>query len=171
MPASEKRRIMKLLLPIDGSIASLNAASKAAELSKKDGYLVIMLTVIKPAEIHAFKRYSRIIQQTAGSMLDRSVGLDDDDDSLRKLRNMATELQDDAAKKMNIEDVKLKREILAGEPYEVILDTAKSENVDLIVMGNRGYSKIKRFFVGSVTQRVISEASCPVLVIHTDAPE
>jgi nucleotide-binding universal stress UspA family protein len=38
-------------------------------------------------------------------------------------------------------------------------------------MGNRGFSKIKRFFVGSVAQRVISEAPCPVLVIHSDSDE
>jgi nucleotide-binding universal stress UspA family protein len=91
--------------------------------------------------------------------------------ALRKLRMMASELLDHAAEKMNIDDAILKRDILVGEPTEVILDRDKSENADLIVMGNRGYSKIKRFFVGSVTQRVISEASCPVLVIHTDAPE
>jgi nucleotide-binding universal stress UspA family protein len=36
-------------------------------------------------------------------------------------------------------------------------------------MGNRGFSKIKRFFLGSVAQKVISEAPCPVLVIHTEA--
>ena len=58
-----------------------------------------------------------------------------------------------------------------GEIYEKILDIAKDENFDLIVMGNRGFSKIKRFFVGSVTQKVISEAPCPVLVIHSDAED
>ena len=50
----------------------------------------------------------------------------------------------------------------------MILETGKGVKADLIVMGNRGFSKIKRFFVGSVAQRVISEATCPVLVIHTD---
>ncbi|HBV68623.1 MAG TPA: universal stress protein, partial [Clostridiales bacterium] len=39
---------------------------------------------------------------------------------------------------------------------------------DLIVMGNRGLPKFKRFFVGSVTQKVISEAPCPVLVIRSN---
>ncbi|MGB4439171.1 MAG: universal stress protein [Sedimentibacter sp.] len=33
-------------------------------------------------------------------------------------------------------------------------------------MGQRGYSKVKRFFVGSVTYRVVSDASCPVLIVH-----
>jgi len=57
---------------------------------------------------------------------------------------------------------------LIGEPFEKIVETAKNGNYDLIVMGNRGFSKIKRFFVGSVTQRVISEAPCPVLVIRSN---
>ena len=49
---------------------------------------------------------------------------------------------------------------------EVILDEARKESYDLIVMGKRGLSKITRFFIGSVTQRVLADAPCPVLVVN-----
>lgn len=56
-----------------------------------------------------------------------------------------------------------------GEAYTTILEVAERDNVDLIVIGNRGQSRIQRFFLGSVANRVIAEAKCPVLVIHTEA--
>jgi nucleotide-binding universal stress UspA family protein len=80
-------------------------------------------------------------------------------------------LLDSLTEELDFGDAKIEKAVLVGEPYQMILETAKGISADLIVMGNRGFSKIKRFFVGSVTQRVISEAPCPVLVIHTDAKE
>jgi nucleotide-binding universal stress UspA family protein len=62
--------------------------------------------------------------------------------------------------------INLKKKIVSGVAYEEILKEAKDGNYDLIVIGQRGYSKIKRFFVGSQTVRVISDATCPVLVVH-----
>ncbi|HBC32472.1 MAG TPA: universal stress protein, partial [Clostridiales bacterium] len=53
-----------------------------------------------------------------------------------------------------------------GEPYSKIIEAARNDNIDIIVMSNRGFSKVKRFFVGSVTQKVIAEAPCPVLVVN-----
>ena len=52
-----------------------------------------------------------------------------------------------------------------GQPYEEILSAAEDGAFDLIVIGRRGFTKVKRFFVGSVTQRVISDAPCPVFIV------
>ena len=46
-----------------------------------------------------------------------------------------------------------------------IVETAKLESCDLIVMGSRGLGGIKEFFLGSVSDRVADEAPCPVLII------
>jgi len=59
----------------------------------------------------------------------------------------------------------LKNKLFLGI-LEVILDEARKESYDLIVMGKRGLSKITRFFIGSVTQRVLADAPCPVLVVN-----
>ena len=52
-----------------------------------------------------------------------------------------------------------------GRPADMIIETAKEENVDIIVMGSRGLGGIKQLFLGSVSDRVADEAPCPVLII------
>jgi nucleotide-binding universal stress UspA family protein len=46
-----------------------------------------------------------------------------------------------------------------------IVEEAKKKNVDLIVMGTRGKTGLKRVFLGSVAQKVIGYAPCPVMVV------
>ncbi|MFA6983926.1 MAG: universal stress protein, partial [Sedimentibacter sp.] len=68
--------------------------------------------------------------------------------------------------KLNFSGIRVETEVLLGEPYAKIIEAARNDNIDIIVMSNRGFSKVKRFFVGSVTQKVISDAPCPVLVVN-----
>ncbi|MEM9175987.1 MAG: universal stress protein, partial [Myxococcota bacterium] len=60
--------------------------------------------------------------------------------------------------------VHAKSKIVYGLPSEEILRRAEATNVDLVAMGTRGYSGLQRFFLGSVAQRVLSQARCDVLV-------
>jgi nucleotide-binding universal stress UspA family protein len=53
---------------------------------------------------------------------------------------------------------------------EVIMDTAAAEKADLIVMSSHGYSGITRWVLGSVAERVLGGAPCPVLVIRSPKP-
>ena len=52
-----------------------------------------------------------------------------------------------------------------GEPYEEITALAREQNVDLIVIGQVGRRGLKHILIGSVTERVIEHASCPVMVV------
>lgn len=54
----------------------------------------------------------------------------------------------------------------AGNPPEAILANCRNEGIDLIVMGTHGYSREDRFFLGSVTHKVLHKASIPVLVVR-----
>lgn len=59
-----------------------------------------------------------------------------------------------------------------GHPVDCILDVAKRESVDLIVIGSRGLGGLKEFFLGSVSNGVLHHAPCPVLIARGDnAPE
>ena len=56
-----------------------------------------------------------------------------------------------------------------AHPVELILERANKENADLIVMASHGRTGVPRFFMGSVTDGVLRQASCPVLVVRPPA--
>jgi nucleotide-binding universal stress UspA family protein len=58
---------------------------------------------------------------------------------------------------------------LVGKPYEVIVETAKSMGVDLIVMGAYGKTRLKKLLMGSVTEKVIGMTTCAVLVAKRES--
>ena len=53
-----------------------------------------------------------------------------------------------------------------GEAYEAITTLAQNTDIDLIVMGSHGRKRLQRLLMGSVTERTIGYAHCPVLVVH-----
>jgi len=65
--------------------------------------------------------------------------------------------------KENIECETLVR--IDEQPHEPIVQEARKRNVDLIVMGTRGMTGLKRVLMGSVAQKVIGHAPCPVMVV------
>lgn len=157
---------MKLLVPVDGSNASYNAAKKAAEIAKKYGFSIKLITVIDDAPRRS--RSERHWRQFDGSIISGTRSINNEI-IIDEIRRSASWLLDSYIDEIDFGTVNVEKEVLFGEPYEKILEIAEKEKIDLIVMGKRGYSKIKRFFIGSVAQRVISEAPCPVLVIHSEA--
>jgi len=56
--------------------------------------------------------------------------------------------------------------LLAGQPHEEITKYAMVNDIDLIVLGVRGYGLVESLFVGSTTDRVMRRASCPVLSVQ-----
>ena len=68
--------------------------------------------------------------------------------------------------KLNEDNLKITHVVREGSPAKVILEVAKEEAVDLIVMGSSGKSGFDRFIMGSVADKVVNSAKCAVLVIH-----
>lgn len=98
-------------------------------------------------------------------------------DVTEKFQVQAPELLEesmDNAKK-NLDDIKNKAQqagvnletfVREGEPYKVIADLATESNADIIVMGSHGRTGLKRLLMGSVSEKVIGYAPCPVLVVR-----
>ncbi len=64
------------------------------------------------------------------------------------------------------EGLKIQTIVAKGEPFEQIVDTANKNSVGLVVMGTYGKTGIEKFFMGSVTDRVIGTIARPVMVVR-----
>jgi universal stress protein A len=62
--------------------------------------------------------------------------------------------------------IPIERNLLKGRPGKVIVEAAADRGADLIVMGTHGRSGFERLIMGSVTERVLRSAPCPVLVVR-----
>jgi len=61
---------------------------------------------------------------------------------------------------------KLETRVELGAPAEKILALVQKENIDLIVMGAHGRTGLERVIFGSVANKVVKSATCPVLTVH-----
>ena len=75
-------------------------------------------------------------------------------------------IADKATAELAEEDITVEQEVLEGPTAEAILRVADIRKADLIVLGARGRSSFKGMLLGSVSQKVIQHADCPVLVVR-----
>jgi nucleotide-binding universal stress UspA family protein len=61
--------------------------------------------------------------------------------------------------------------VVHGVPFQEILETAKARQVDLIIMGTHGRTGLPHVLLGSVAEKVVRSASCPVLVARQPTPD
>ena len=140
---------MKILLPVDGSKSSLNAAKYVGKLSK-DLRGKCTVTLIS---IHDDIGLGHVKQFVANSVID---------DYLREVSEK--ELKG-AQKVLDAAGVKHSMVIKRGNVASEIIAIANKERFDLIAMGSKGRSGIVDAFMGSVAQRVSTTAKQAVLLI------
>ena len=92
------------------------------------------------------------------------------------LTNIQENLQADAEASLSqmvagadTESVNVRPQVLIGEPFHEICRLAEISNSDLIVMGSHGRTGLAHVFLGSVAERVVRHAPCPVLVVRREA--
>jgi universal stress protein A len=91
---------------------------------------------------------------------------------------MQDTLVDEAAKKLSVllaraaaKRVPARSEVRLGRPAELIREVAKREVSDLIVMGTHGRTGMAHVLLGSVAEKMVREAPCPVLTVRGEVPE
>ncbi len=146
----------KILVPVDGSPVSKIAAEKAVELADIYGGKLTFIYVVDTRGIYTYD---------VGGIVSIPFNYPKITEELMQVK---TKFLDAFVSLINTGDEEVEKVVLHGEPSDKILEYAKKEKCDMIIMGRRGFSKIKRFFIGSVTQRVISDAPCPVLIINSE---
>lgn len=86
------------------------------------------------------------------------------DEEIRKRRiRESTSAITEALAKADIGGVRI--DVLIGDPANKIVEHAEEMGTDVIVIPSHGYSGVKRWFLGSVCERVVRHAKCPVLVL------
>ncbi len=85
---------------------------------------------------------------------------------IEELKNKAEKMLDKYKIQATKSDVPIEITVTQGDPAQVIIELAKTKRYDLIIMGTRGKSAIQELLIGSVSQKVMHHASCPVMVVR-----
>ena len=84
---------------------------------------------------------------------------------LDKIRSEADQSMDSRLKRVQGAGVTADALTVIGPASQTIVDTARDKQVDLIVMGTHGRTGLRHMLIGSVTERVVRIAPCPVMVV------
>ena len=144
-----KGNIMKILLPIDGSKSSLNAAKYVTKMAKNSRSPATVTLV----SVHDDLGLGHVKQFVAKSVVD---------DYLREVSEKELKA---AQRVLDTARVKHNMVIRRGHIAEEIIALANKDKVDVIVMGAKGRSGFLDMLMGSVAQRVCSSAKQPVMLI------
>ncbi len=134
-----------IFLPTDGSRYNKAATEKAIDVAKSyGGQLKVVSVVDVTEEFHT---------EAPGAV--------------EELVEKAKKFIDAVKEKAEAQGVKTETFVREGESYKVITDLSKEYNSNVIVMGSHGRTGIRRLLMGSVTEKVIGHAPCPVLVVKS----
>lgn len=150
---------MKILIATDGSKYSREAIEKCCDF----------LSNSKPNEIKIISAY----QSIAPMAIEPSVVLTDyymhiANDLRKRAENAVADAEKIIASKLKSEYPLVEKEIIPGIPKQIIVDEAKQFDADLVVVGSHGYGFIDRLILGSVSNYVLHNAPCSVLVVRTE---
>lgn len=138
----------KILVPTDASEYSRRALMTALELARSIQAEVVLLHVSYTPQ--AYWGYTI------------SYGITVTQEQLEQNGELALEA---TLTGIDSEQVVIHKRVESGHPVSIILEQIKKENIDLVIMGSHGYGAIAGSVLGSVSQRVLQRASCPVLII------
>jgi nucleotide-binding universal stress UspA family protein len=133
-----------VLVPLDFSEEAIKALKDTLEFIKD------------PSKIHALYVLPRL-EATDPGVVWQTV---DDETRISKIKEMYNKLFPEEVYQ------RIKFVVEVGNPSSEIIDYAEGSNIDLIVIPSSGKAGLSRFFMGSVSEKVVRFSRCPVLVIH-----
>ncbi|MEE8401131.1 MAG: universal stress protein [Candidatus Hydrothermarchaeaceae archaeon] len=138
----------KILIPTDGSEIAEVAVKHGIGLAKDTGSKVYGLYVVDTSAFVGVP--TEAIWENMKALLE-----EEGKKALGKVEKMA-------------KNAKIENEVILneGSPYKNIIKMAEEKNIDLIVMGTAGRVGLDRFLLGSVAEKAVRTAPCPVLVVH-----
>ena len=134
-----------LLVPFDGSVSSEKALARACALAKADGAELSVLYVIP--------RYEEMMDFFKTDTIKKS------------LFQEAEKIIEKAKKLAAAQGAQIKAVVQEGHAGEKIVEIADKLKNDVIVMGTHGWRGVNKAIMGSTAERIIANASCPVLIV------
>jgi len=142
--------IKKVLVPIDFSDYSKSALKYAVNFAKSFNAEIILVYVVEPVIYPP--------DFSMGQIALPSITTEWDDRARDELQKLA---------KSEINEIaNVKTIIKTGKPFVEIIETAKEENIDLIIIATHGHSGVEHILFGSTAEKVVRKAPCPVLTLR-----
>ncbi|MGD8865032.1 MAG: universal stress protein [Anaerolineales bacterium] len=142
--------IKRILLTLDGSPLAEEAIHPA-----------ILHAQAHEAELHIL----RVVSPLTKSYRAGKASLSAIETAERDLKFMAQDYLDDKVEQLSSNGLNVQAAMRNGQPYEIIIQYATKNKIDLIVMARRGESGLTRWLIGSVTDHVVRASPIPVLVV------
>lgn len=148
----------KILVPLDGSKLAEGALHPALELARTRDSEILLVRVPVPQPF--------VIPERG------FVGPEMrwPEEALEKGHEAAAEYLSGIREKYADRGVSVRAELIGGDPASVIVGVTEQQGVDLIAMCTHGRSGVNRWILGSVTEKVLRSAPCPVLVVRAPEP-
>lgn len=137
----------KILLAVDGSDHALRAAQKAAELAR----------CMKSKELRIVVSYDPIPMYLGEPNMQIAI---------INRKGEAEKIIEEAAGEVGDLPCEVHKDLIEGDAAGNIIEIARNNNSDLIVMGSRGLGRLAGLLLGSTSQKVLSHAPCPVLIVR-----
>lgn len=136
-----------ILLAVDGSDHSLNAARTASGLANAMNSKTLRILV-------------------AYEPIPPYLGEPNMQDAINARISETEEIIQRAVQAAGAVSAVIHTEMIEGNPAEIIIEVARNRNSDVIIMGSRGLGKLAGLLLGSTSQKVVSFAPCPVLIVR-----
>jgi nucleotide-binding universal stress UspA family protein len=147
----------RILVPLDGSEVAARALEPAIKLAQHAHAEILLVRAPIPAYV--------VVPADSGYALLYP------EQSLDHSEHLATEYLASIKDSLSRRGLRVRADIRRGEAAEAIVETAADEKADLIVMSSHGYSGVTRWLLGSVAEKVLRAARCPVLAVRSGSRE
>lgn len=146
----------KILLPLDGSEFSAEALPHAEAMAESSQAELVLFQVIEETQDYVLTRAENLGVYAVAH----------DDTEREEAVETARRYLDDLASSLRHRQIAASTDMGSGDPATAIVDYAKNEGVDLIVMSTHGRTGLARWAYGSVAHKVLQAAPCAVLVVR-----
>lgn len=145
MPGRRHSAFQNILVGYDGSVQAEKAAHVAFAMAKAMDCKVLLFAVARPPEPAASVELEAVLDNAKEHY----------EEAFQKLTREAAE-----------SNIDVQTDIAIGHPAEQIIHKAETIKADLVILGRRGMSRFEKWILGSISERVLRYAHCPVMVVR-----